>query len=111
MRGRNFLFPLLLLWVSALLTLPRFSEAAGVRTVCLVSPALPWTFGPYQSQMHTLSLLLHARGFKVYFMIHVKANSMPAGLYRSWHEMQAVLPHMVPPPADYLGDHILGYIG
>jgi len=87
------------------------SSPPKVRRVCLVSPALPWTFGPYQAQMYELSLLLADRGYDIYFMIHVVANSFPAGMYRSYAEVKPMVPGIVEPPRGFRLDHIKGYVG
>jgi len=73
----------------------RKSSTLPLRRVCLVSPALPWTFGPYQAQMYELSLLLADRGYEIYFMIHVVANSFPPGMYRSYAEIAPMTASMV----------------
>jgi len=92
-----------------------FAEAKKKKKIGLMSAALPWTFGPYQAQMHQLSLLLAGEGqgegegdgeeeYDIYWLCH--AETISDGVYHSYKELQPILPKLNPPPIDFPMDHI-----
>jgi glycosyltransferase involved in cell wall biosynthesis len=87
----------------------------------LFTASLPWTFGPYQEQMHQLSMLLsfeygnhhqqqHKRDndddieYEIYWLTF--AVNLPSGIYKNYAEIQKHVPNIVPPPDDFPLDHI-----
>jgi len=77
----------------------------------LLTAGLPWHFGPYQSQMHQLSLLLS--NFKdddeveydIYWLNYANP-SLPKGVYKSYEELRQFIPTSLPPPAGFPIDHL-----
>jgi Glycosyltransferase len=85
----------------------------------LFTASLPWTFGPYQAQMHQLSMLLSSTydgnhqgkfhddsqgEYEIYWLNF--AVSLPHGIYQNYAEIKAHAPNLVPPPDDFPLDHI-----
>jgi len=76
-------------------------------TVCLVIPALPWLFGPYQQQGFQLSKQLADLGFKILWL--PKTYQLPERVFDSNAEVAQVA-GVEAPPANFDDDHI-NYIG
>jgi len=78
--------------------------------IALMTASLPWCFGPYQSQMHKLSLLLanqpheSSDTFDIYW-ISLNEN-IPPGKYKSYQELKPHIGAMIPPPPSLPIDHI-----
>lgn len=82
----------------------------------LFTASLPWTFGPYQAQMHQLSMLLslengnHQNGennnveYEIYWLNF--SVRMPIGIYKNYNEIKRHAPTVVPPPDDFPLDHM-----
>lgn len=83
------------------------------KKIALITLALPWLFGPYQSQMHQLSLLLNdskadADGDEIEYDIYWSSLSQPTpmGVYDTYNELRPHVRTTVRPPADFPLDHI-----
>mmetsp|Transcript_9623 Transcript_9623/g.23328 ORF Transcript_9623/g.23328 Transcript_9623/m.23328 type:complete len:688 (+) Transcript_9623:157-2220(+) len=76
----------------------------------LVTASLPWTFGPYQSQMHKLSLLLKETSgdddieYDVYWLSYT--SKIPNGVYKNYEELRPKIDKTIAPPAGFPIDHI-----
>lgn len=96
------------------------------RRLGILTAAMPWTFGPYQNQAYQLSLLLSEKygggggggeaagepvewdgGYDIVWMSfsHKLRNEIPSGEY-SYDEVRRHIPGVVPPPDDFVLDHI-----
>ncbi|KAL7518406.1 hypothetical protein ACHAWX_003235, partial [Stephanocyclus meneghinianus] len=71
-----------------------------------------WTFGPYQSQLHQLSLLLSKPsssndGDAIYDIYWIPLHDpMPQGIYHSYEEIRPHIGNTLPPPPDFPLHHI-----
>eukprot|EP00931_Biecheleriopsis_adriatica_P057239 TRINITY_DN33952_c0_g1_i1.p1 TRINITY_DN33952_c0_g1~~TRINITY_DN33952_c0_g1_i1.p1 ORF type:complete len:692 (+),score=38.45 TRINITY_DN33952_c0_g1_i1:10-2085(+) len=82
----------------------------------LLTGSLPWTYGPYQTQMHQLSLLLSKGGdatgngdeYDINWLSH--GLDIPPGVYRTFDELRPLVPLLNPPPSNFPIDHIT-YLG
>jgi len=78
--------------------------------IALMTASLPWTFGPYQSQMHKLSLLLSESkdGDEIEYDIYwlTFADPIPKGVYKTYAELQPYVRTVVRPPVGFPIDHI-----
>ncbi|VEU39610.1 unnamed protein product [Pseudo-nitzschia multistriata] len=103
------LFRLALLVLAAV----ALAEAKTKKKIALVTAGLPWSFGPYQSQMHQLSLLLRdgklsgsddSTEYDIYWVadtVHI-----PSGVYRGYRDLRPHIGKTVPPKEDFPLDHI-----
>mmetsp|Transcript_12208 Transcript_12208/g.25756 ORF Transcript_12208/g.25756 Transcript_12208/m.25756 type:complete len:677 (+) Transcript_12208:69-2099(+) len=75
--------------------------------IALMTASNPWTFGPYQAQMHKLSLLL-ANDDEVDYDVYWISWSckFPKGVYKTYKELAPYIEKVIPPPADFPLDHI-----
>ena len=79
----------------------------------LLTAGLPWHFGPYQSQMHQLSLILSdfkddnndEAEYDIYWLNYAEPV-LPKGVYNSYEDLQEFIPTSVPPPAGFPIDHL-----
>ena len=77
----------------------------------LMTAGLPWHFGPYQSQMHKLSLLLSDVKddddieYDIYWLNYA-APVVPKGVYNNYEELQPHIRQSVPPPLGFPLDHL-----
>jgi glycosyltransferase involved in cell wall biosynthesis len=77
----------------------------------LMTAGLPWHFGPYQSQMHHLSLLLSdfkdddEIEYDIYWLNYAEPF-IPKGVYFSYEELRQHIQTSVPPPAGFPIDHL-----
>jgi glycosyltransferase involved in cell wall biosynthesis len=84
----------------------------------LMTASLPWSFGPYQGQMHQLSLLLSdskdddAIEYDIYW-INYADPWLPKGAFKSYEEMRKHIPDHVPPQPGFPMEHLtfLGQAG
>jgi len=94
-----------------------FVEAKKKKKIGLITAALPWTFGPYQAQMHQLSLILAGEDggvgedknddeeeYDVHWLCF--GESIADGVYHSYKELLPQKPNIIPPPIDFPMDHI-----
>ena len=75
--------------------------------VALMTASLPWTFGPYQSQMYELSLLLDdddVVDYEIYWISF--SGKVPKGVYKTYKELKPHTGKLIPPPAGFSIDHI-----
>jgi len=84
---------------------------SDIPIICLIVPALPWSFGPYQEQMYALSLQLHQKGYQIYWMSRVRQIDLPEERLYTRAEMMAQLPVQRGPPSDDFNDSHLTYLG
>eukprot|EP00040_Diaphanoeca_grandis_P026347 m.147404 g.147404 ORF g.147404 m.147404 type:complete len:598 (-) comp30534_c0_seq1:64-1857(-) len=94
------------LW-QLLFCLLMMADSCKGSTICLVIPALPWMFGPYQHQGFLLSKQLHLLGYKVYWL--PKTHQLPERKFEDRFEVAKVA-GLEPPPDVFDDDHI-NYIG
>ncbi len=77
----------------------------------LVTSGLPWHFGPYQSQMHKLSLLLSdvkeedPVDYDIYWF-NYGSPIIPKGVYHNFEELRPHIPRSTPPPFGFPLDHL-----
>lgn len=86
-------------------------EEAQKKKVGLITGSLPWVFGPYQSQMHELSLLLSQTSdndsqveYEVYWLCHTVR--IPEGVYKTYEELKPHIPTFTKPPSNFPLNHI-----
>mmetsp|Transcript_5574 Transcript_5574/g.13259 ORF Transcript_5574/g.13259 Transcript_5574/m.13259 type:complete len:689 (-) Transcript_5574:226-2292(-) len=77
----------------------------------LMTAGLPWHFGPYQSQMHELSLLLSdvkdidPIEYDIYWLNYAEP-SIPKGVYKNYQELRPHIQTSIPPPEGFPLDHL-----
>ena len=88
-----------------------FAEAKRIKKkIGLLTASLPWTFGPYQAQMHQLSLLLAEEDTDAEYEYDIHwlcfGDAIPDGVYKSYKDLQPRIPKLNPPPEDFPMDHL-----
>ena len=80
------------------------------KNICLIPATYPWIFGPYQAQMHSLSLYLDSTNkYKnIYWLPRNHLLKLRKGIYKGWEEVRrGLLPQRtITPPADLKLDHL-----
>eukprot|EP00804_Cyclotella_cryptica_P002663 CCRYP_009585-RB/>CCRYP_009585-RB protein AED:0.03 eAED:0.03 QI:98/1/1/1/0.5/0.33/3/1490/429 len=95
---------LLALVATAAVAVAADNDKPPKRKLALLTASLPWTFGPYQSQMHQLSLLLHAADYDIHWIsLH---DTVPLGTYPTYDALRPHLGDMIRPPPGFPLNHI-----
>ena len=96
-------------------TIDKDTKQTNAKRIGLLTASLPWTFGPYQNQMYQLSHLLPKQNenYDICWMTFgASTASLPPGEYHltsnNYHSssLHHHLPTIIPPPDEYLLDHI-----
>ena len=75
------------------------------KKIALITASLPWVFGPYQAQMHELSLILDSSPSGIEYDIYwVTTTPLPKGVYKTWDDVPKTT--VVRPPDGFKLGHL-----